>query len=269
MSSADGQSVGENASLLTLEDHLKYLYPYICPNITSPPETLDSEGTFSTFKTFTLPSSINADHLSKICHIKIPKKTKLPLDLKMQDPYLSENFEALRKKDLRILLSNRKKGLDFHIECQTDWFVTSIGVQEQTKTNPSEGVQGSVGWERMYGVLVCVIEKGGVKGSVGWETNPINVNSGNIRVCSGPDFLPINPITFKTISHTFSLGRKSVKTGTAGTALNSKRSGRYESRNTANEQRNYRPLRSRTEMAVISKPELQTTNRRMFWNRHT
>ncbi|KAL4562352.1 hypothetical protein LXL04_034554 [Taraxacum kok-saghyz] len=28
----------------------------------------------------------------------------------------------------------------------------------------------------------------------------------NIRVCSGPDFLPVNPITFKTVSHAFSLG---------------------------------------------------------------
>ncbi|KAL4590494.1 hypothetical protein LXL04_003425 [Taraxacum kok-saghyz] len=34
----------------------------------------------------------------------------------------------------------------------------------------------------------------------------INVNSGNLRVCSGPDFLPVNPITFKTVSHAFSLG---------------------------------------------------------------
>ena len=52
-------------------------------------------------------------------------------------------------------------------------------------------------------------------------------------------------------------------------ASNSKGSRRYESRKTAYEQRNYRHLRSRTEMVVISKPELQTTNRRMFWNRHT
>ncbi|KAL4567292.1 hypothetical protein LXL04_022872 [Taraxacum kok-saghyz] len=52
-------------------------------------------------------------------------------------------------------------------------------------------------------------------------------------------------------------------------ASNSKVSSRYESRKSAYEQRDYRLLRSRTEMAVIPKPELQTTNRRMFWNRHT
>ena len=51
--------------------------------------------------------------------------------------------------------------------------------------------------------------------------------------------------------------------------LNSKGSRRYESRKTAYEQRDYRLLRSRTETDVIPKPELQTTNRRMFWNRHT
>ena len=52
-------------------------------------------------------------------------------------------------------------------------------------------------------------------------------------------------------------------------ASNSKGSRRYESRKTAYELRDYLLLRSRTEMAVIPKPELQTTNRRMFWNRHT
>ena len=52
-------------------------------------------------------------------------------------------------------------------------------------------------------------------------------------------------------------------------ASNSKVSKRYESRKTTYEQRDYRLLRSRTETAVIPKPELQMTNRRMFWNRHT
>ena len=37
----------------------------------------------------------------------------------------------------------------------------------------------------------------------------------------------------------------------------------------AYEQRDYRLLRSRTEMAIIPKLGLQTTNRQMFWNRHT
>lgn len=35
----------------------------ICPRITSPPETLKSEGAFSTFRTLTFPSTTYADHL--------------------------------------------------------------------------------------------------------------------------------------------------------------------------------------------------------------
>ncbi|KAL4589653.1 hypothetical protein LXL04_002561 [Taraxacum kok-saghyz] len=45
---------------------------------------------------------------------------------------------------------------------------------------------------------------------------------------------------------------------------NSKGSRRYESRKSAYKQRDYRLSRSRTEMAIVSEPELQTTNRRMF-----
>ena len=50
---------------------------------------------------------------------------------------------------------------------------------------------------------------------------------------------------------------------------NSKGSRRYESRKSAYKRRDYRLLRIRTEMAVNSEPGLQTTNRRMIWNRHT
>ena len=44
---------------------------------------------------------------------------------------------------------------------------------------------------------------------------------------------------------------------------------RYESRKLAYKQRDSRLLRSRTETAVISEPELQTTNRRMLWKPNT
>ncbi|KAL4583399.1 hypothetical protein LXL04_007970 [Taraxacum kok-saghyz] len=52
-------------------------------------------------------------------------------------------------------------------------------------------------------------------------------------------------------------------------ASNSKGSRRYESRKTAYKQWDYRHLSSRTELAVIPKPELQTTNHRMLRNNHT
>lgn len=39
---------------------------YICPRITSPPETLKSDGTSSTLRTLTFPSSTYADHLHLI-----------------------------------------------------------------------------------------------------------------------------------------------------------------------------------------------------------
>ncbi|KAL4572553.1 hypothetical protein LXL04_019333 [Taraxacum kok-saghyz] len=141
----------------------------------------------------------------------------------------------------------------------------------------------------------------------------INVNPGNIRVCSGPDFLPVNPLkvnnlyirrkyrmltkqcnwfqlksSFLRFTMIFTLSRFGHFKGQIGPSVkdngdrshealttvkilasNSKVSKRYESRKTAYEKRDYRLLRSRTETDVISKPELQTTNRWMFWNRHT
>ncbi|KAL4564887.1 hypothetical protein LXL04_028963 [Taraxacum kok-saghyz] len=125
----------------------------------------------------------------------------------------------------------------------------------------------------------------------------INVNSGNLRFCSGPDFLPVNPSNVNKLyiygnelngnslqicqnrdsrHRQTSQNLKDTKDRPHDTltsvnilASNSKVSRRYESRKSAYEQRDYRLLRSRAEMAVIPKPELQTTNRRMFWNRHT
>ncbi|KAL4590869.1 hypothetical protein LXL04_003814 [Taraxacum kok-saghyz] len=119
----------------------------------------------------------------------------------------------------------------------------------------------------------------------------INVNPGNIWVCSGPNFLLVNPSKCAFMSNPGEPARLShfghvkgqisqnVKdnedrshdtlTSVNIRASNSKGSRRYESRKTAYEQRGYRHLRSRTETDVISKPELQTTNRWMFWNRHT
>ncbi|KAL4582057.1 hypothetical protein LXL04_006595 [Taraxacum kok-saghyz] len=103
-----------------------------------------------------------------------------------------------------------------------------------------------------------------------------NVNPDNIQVCSGPDLLPVNPSKCALLSklgqpawlsrfgHFKGQISQSVKdkedrshdtlTIVKILASNSKESRRYESRKTTNEQRNYRLLRSRTEMAVISKP---------------
>ncbi|KAL4583299.1 hypothetical protein LXL04_007869 [Taraxacum kok-saghyz] len=104
----------------------------------------------------------------------------------------------------------------------------------------------------------------------------IDVNPGNIRVCSGPDFLPVNPSKvnklyiprkYKIVKDNGDRSHEDLTTVKI-LASNSKVSKRYESRKTAYEQREYRLLRSRTETDVISKPGLQTTNRWMFWNRH-
>ncbi|KAL4557372.1 hypothetical protein LXL04_035548 [Taraxacum kok-saghyz] len=171
-------------------------------------------------------------------------------------------------------------------------------------------------WNRLYCGMFSVLsfDEQGVAGLSG-------CNPGNIRVCSGPDFLPAHPTSEDTLDiyknyrglsefgNWFQLNcsflrfilanlskpgqparlsrfgqfrgqtsqnlkdKKDRPHDTLTTvkilASNSKVSGRYASRKTVNEQRNYRLLRSRTEMAVIPKPELQTINRRMFWNRHT
>ncbi|KAL4568117.1 hypothetical protein LXL04_023718 [Taraxacum kok-saghyz] len=112
------------------------------------------------------------------------------------------------------------------------------------------------------------------------------VNPGNKRVCSGPYFLPCvflskpgQPARLSRFGHFKGQIRPSVKddgdrphdtrSNVKILASNSKGSRRYESRKTAYEQRDHRYLRSRMEMVVVSKPELQTTNCWMFWNRHT
>ncbi|KAL4573674.1 hypothetical protein LXL04_020488 [Taraxacum kok-saghyz] len=58
---------------------------------------------------------------------------------------------------------------------------------------------------------------------------------------------------------------KDTKDGPHDTLTTVKPSRRYESRKTAHDQRNYRRLRSGTEMAIIPKPGLQMTNGQMIW----
>ncbi|KAL4574459.1 hypothetical protein LXL04_021291 [Taraxacum kok-saghyz] len=113
------------------------------------------------------------------------------------------------------------------------------------------------------------------------------VNFGNLQVCSGPGFLPVNPSTMSKhyLFRTYRMSSKqcnwfqlkssflrftmiftilvrvSVKTGTTGAS--------YEFRKMVHKQWNIQLLHSCTKKVVTFKPGLQMTQTQMFWKPNT